>query len=137
MFRLMNSQKNMMIEPHATVTLSVSEYDKKEKDYKRNFYQLKLEREQIMYLPTMWTVVHELDESPLFKYTNEELQILDAEMYILLEYHDEAFSQKLFKIYSYKFDQLKIDMKFKSSFSFDDEGYTILDHENLYKLESL
>jgi len=135
MFRLMNSRKNMMIEPHITVTLSVSEIDEKTKDYKRNFYQLSLERDKIMYLPTMWTVVHELNEkSPLAKYSNKELQKLDAEMYILLEYHDQAFSQKLFKIYSYKFDQLKVDMKFDSSFSFNEEGFTILDHHKLNEL---
>ena len=138
MFRLMNSRKNMMIEPHVTVTLAVSEMDSETKDYKRNFYQLGLERDKIMYLPTMWTIVHELDEkSPLAKYTNEELQKLDAEMYILLEYHDEAFSQKLFKIYSYKFDQLKIDVKFQSSFMFNEEGYVLLDHDKLDELESV
>jgi len=138
MFRLMNSRKNMMIEPHITVTLAISEFDKKAKDYKRNFYQLELEREKIMYLPTMWTVVHELnDKSPIAKYSNEELKELDAEMYILLEYHDEAFSQKLFKIYSYKFNQLEIDMKFESSFSFNEEGYTVLDHNTLDQLNPM
>ena len=138
MFRLMNSRKNMMIEPHVTVTLAVSEMDNQTKDYKRNFYQLGLERDKIMYLPTMWTIVHELnDKSPLEKYSNEELQKLDAEMYILLEYHDEAFSQKLFKIYSYKFDQLEVDKKFESSFMFDEEGFTILDHDKLNQLNPM
>lgn len=138
MFRLMNSRKKMMIEPHITVTLSVSEIDEKTKDYNRNFYQLSLERDKIMYLPTMWTVVHELDEkSPLTKYSNTELQKLDAEMYILLEYHDQAFSQKLFKIYSYKFCQLKANMKFDTSFSFNEEGFTILDHHKLDELTTM
>ena len=58
MFRLMNSRKNMMIEPQITVTLSISELDEKTQDYQRKFYQLKLERDTIMYLPTMWTIVH-------------------------------------------------------------------------------
>jgi hypothetical protein len=31
-------------------------------------------------------------------------------MYILLQYHDEAFSQKLFKIYSYQFEELEVDV---------------------------
>ena len=73
--------------------------------------------------------------SPLSKYTNEELKQLDAEMYILLQYHDEAFSQKLFKIYSYKFSQLEIDKKFVSSFMFDEEGNTLLDHDKLDQLK--
>jgi inward rectifier potassium channel len=136
MFRLMNSRKNMMIEPQITVTLSISELDETTQKYQRKFYRLKLERDQIMYLPTMWTVVHELDEvSPLHKYSNEELKELDAEMYILLQYHDEAFSQKLFKIYSYKFSQLEVDMTFVPSFMFDDEGNTLLDHDKLDQLK--
>ena len=89
-----------MIEPQITVTLAISEMNKETKEYQRRFYQLKLEREKIMYLPTMWTVVHELDESsPLYRYSNEALKNLDAELYILLQYHDEAFAQKLFKIH--------------------------------------
>ncbi|MEQ6123142.1 ion channel [Pseudotenacibaculum sp. MALMAid0570] len=138
MFRLMNSRKNMMIEPQITVTLSITEFDEKTDNYKRNFYQLKLERDKIMYLPTMWTIVHELDtESPLSKYTNEELQSLDAEMYILLQYHDEAFSQRLFKIYSYKFEQLVADVQFESSFRFNESGDTILDHDKLDQLNQM
>ena len=52
-------------------------------------------------------------------------------MYILLQYHDEAFSQKLFKIYSYQFEELEVDVQFESSFSFDEDGYTLLDHNKL------
>jgi inward rectifier potassium channel len=136
MFRLMNSRKNMMIQPGITVTLAISERNKKTKEYQRKFYQLKLERDKIMYLPTMWTVVHELDDqSPLTKYSNKELKELDAELYILLEYHDEAFAQKLYKIHSYKLHQLQLDKKFVPSFQFDEEGNTVLDHDTLDQLK--
>lgn len=138
MFRLMNSRKTVMIEPQVTVTLAVTEFDDKTNNYKRNFYQLKLERDKIMYLPTIWTVVHEFDDqSPLAKYTNEELQELDADIYILMQYHDESFSQKLFKIHSYKFDRLKTDVQFESSLMFDEEGYTLLDHDKLDELKEV
>jgi inward rectifier potassium channel len=138
MFRLMNSRKSMMIEPEVTVTLAITEFDDKIGDFKRNFYQISLERDKIMYLPTMWTVVHKLDEkSPLTKYSNEELKVLDAELYILMQYQDEAFSQKLFKIYSYKFDKLKTDVHFENSFSYNEEGYTLLDHDMLDKFKSM
>mgnify|MGYP001092111428 CR=1 FL=1 len=138
MFRLMNSRKNMMIEPQVEVTLAITESDKKTNNFQRNFYLLKLERDKIMYLPTIWTLVHELDDkSPLTKYSNEELKELDAELYILMQYHDEAFSQKLFKIYSYKFDKLKADVQFETSFSFDEEGYTQLDHNKLDQLNTM
>ena len=80
MFRLMNSRKTVMIEPEITVTLSLNEKDKKG-EYKRQFYKLKLERDKIMYLPTIWTIVHEIDkESPLQKYSKKEIAELDGEL---------------------------------------------------------
>jgi inward rectifier potassium channel len=137
MFRLMNSRKTVMIEPEITVTLSVTEKNKNG-EFKRNFYTLNLERNKIMYLPTIWTVVHEIDDkSPLFKYSNEEIQELDAQLYLLMNYHEESFSQKVYQIYSYDFEDLIFDVKFVSSSSFDDEGYNVLDHDKLNKVEKM
>jgi inward rectifier potassium channel len=137
MFRLMNSRKTVMIEPEITVTLSVTEANKK-KEFKRNFYQLKLERNRIMYLPTIWTIVHEINEdSPLYKYTKEEIAKLDAHLYILINYHEESFSQKVYQINSYDFEDLITDVKYVSASSFDVEGYTLLDHEKLSDVENM
>lgn len=137
MFRLMNSRKTVMIEPEITVTLSVNEKNK-DGEYKREFYRLKLERDKIMYLPTVWTIVHEIDkESPLFKYTNKEIEKLEAELYVLIQYHEESFGQKVYQITSYNFSQLKAEVKYKPSFSFDEEGYMILDHSKLNEVEKM
>lgn len=137
MFRLMNSRKTVMIEPEIKVTLSISEQDKYG-EYQRNYFSIKLEREKIMYLPTIWTLVHEIDESsPLYKYSNEEIKNLDAELYILVQYHEETYSQKVYQVISYDFSNVDFDVKYAPSFSFDDEGYTVLDHEKLSKVERL
>ena len=131
MFRLMNNRKTVMIEPEITVTLAVT--DKNDKgDFKRNFYQLNLERNKIMYLPTIWTVVHEIKEgSPLVKYDESQWKNLDAEIYILLNYHEESFSQRVYQMHSYKFDKLLENVEFERSYSFDEEGYVLLDHNKL------
>lgn len=137
MFRLMNSRKTVMIEPEIKVTLSITEKDEKG-DFKRNFFTLNLERNKVMYLPTIWTVVHEIDEkSPLFNYTNKEIENLDAFLYILINYHEESFAQKVYQIYSYDFTKLKTGVKYVSSASFDEEGYTVLDHEKLSEVEKM
>lgn len=137
MFRLMNSRKTIMIEPEITVTLSVTEEVTKG-DFKRNFYLLKLERSKIMYLPTIWTIVHEIDkESPLFKYTKEEIKNLDGHLYILINYHEESFSQKVYQINSYDFDDLMVDVKYVSASSFDTKGFTVLDHDKLSEVEKM
>ncbi len=137
MFRLMNSRKTVMIEPEIKVTLSISEQDKYG-EYQRNYFSIKLEREKIMYLPTIWTLVHEIDESsPLYKYSNEEIKDLDAELYILVQYHEETYSQKVYQVISYDFSNVDFDVKYAPSYSFNDEGYTVLDHEKLSKVEKL
>jgi inward rectifier potassium channel len=137
MFRLMNSRKTVMIEPEIKVTLSITLKDEKG-FFKRDFFTLKLERDKIMYLPTVWTLVHEIDEkSPLFKYSNEEIKNLDAFLYILMNYHEESFAQKVYQIYSYDFDKLKLDVKYVPSFSFNKEGYTVLNHDKLSAVEKM
>ena len=137
MFRLMNRRKTVMIEPEVSVTLSISEKDKNG-EYKRKFYQLKLERDKIMYLPTVWTIVHEIDEgSPLKQYSNKEIERMDGKLYVLIQYHEESFGQKVYQISSYDFSTLEIDKKYVPSYYFNENGFTVLDHEKLSKVESM
>lgn len=137
MFRLMNSRKTVMIEPEINVTLSINEEDE-QGEYKRNFYQLKLERDKIMYLPTIWTIVHEIDaESPLQKYSSEEIAKLDANLYILIQYHEESFGQKVYQATNYDFSNVQTDVKYVKSSSFDEDGFTLLDHEKLSEVEKM
>jgi len=135
MFRLMNARKTIMVEPEITVTLSITE--KNNGAYRRAFHKLELEIDKITYLPTMWTIVHQLEgESPLQQYSNEELKLLDGELYILLKYYDDSFSQQLFRIYSYKFDKLITDVKFEPSLRYDKDGYVVLDHDKINQINS-
>ncbi|MFY7671311.1 ion channel [Tenacibaculum sp. MEBiC06402] len=137
MFRLMNSRKTLMIEPEISVTLSMNEEDETGQ-YKRSFYALELERKKITYLPTMWTIVHMIDEkSPLHKLSNQEIEKLNAGLYILVQYHEESFGQKVYQTSSYKFTQVISDVKYIPSSSIDEDGYTILDHDKLSEVEPM
>jgi inward rectifier potassium channel len=137
MFRLMNSRKTVMIEPEITVTLAISEKDENG-ELKRNFHTLDLERNKVMYLPTIWTVVHEIDvKSPLFKYSKEEIKSLEAHVYLLINYHEESFSQKVYHIHNYDFKNLLMDVKYVSSSGFDADGFTVLDHDKLSEVEKM
>lgn len=137
MFRLMNNRRNVMIEPQIHVTLSINDLDADGK-IKRSFYILELERNQIMYLPTMWTVVHPIDQnSPLVKYTEEEMKKLDADVYVMINYHEESFSQKVYQMYSYSFKELLVNKKFAFSYQIDEEGNTIVDHDALNEIEEM
>ncbi len=137
MFRLMNSRKTIMIEPKVTVTLSLNEKDENGQ-YKRSFFALDLERNKIMYLPTVWTVVHVIDQkSPLYHLSNEEIKNLDAGLYILIQYHEESFGQTVYQATSYKFSQVETDVKYAPSSGFDEKGYTVLDHDKLSDVEEI
>ena len=134
MFRLMNSRKTVMIEPKIKVTLSVTD----DKTSVKKFYNLSLERDAIMYMPTVWTIVHEIDEkSPLYSLSNDEISKLNAELFLLLQYHEESFAQNVYQVYSYDFMEMEVDVKYKSSFNFDENGFTILDHDKLSEVEKM
>lgn len=137
MFRLMNNRTSIMIEPEISVTLSITKKSK-DFDFKREFFQLNLEYDKIKYLPTTWTIVHEIDsESPLFSLSDEEIKKLDAEWYILMQYHDDSFAQKVYQIHSYKTKNLKVNVKFTPSTSFNEDGYTVLNHRVLSDVEPM
>ena len=137
MFRLMNKRTNVMIEPEITVTLAINEIDEKG-DLARKFFKLDLERDKITYLPTTWTIVHEIDDkSPLKEYTDEEILKLNAELLILIEYYEDAFAQNVYQMHSYSFADLKGRSKFVPAYYFDEHGQAVLDHSKLSITEEI
>ena len=129
MFRLVNNRKSVMIQPKISVTLILSQQNDTG-EYENNFYLLKLERDAIDYLPTTWTVVHELDEeSPLSNYSNSEIKQLHGELIIMMSYYDESFNQEVHKIHSYVLKEVKVDFKFVKAQNFNPEGALILDYD--------
>lgn len=130
MFRLMNKKTSNTIQPKIKVLLALSE--KKAGGYHANYYQLELEREQLTYLPTTWTIVHEITEkSPLYRYDKEALKRLHAELIVLLSYYDESFNQEIHQAHSFLMSELVVDRTFVPAFHFDENGITVLDHSKL------
>lgn len=137
MFRLMNKRINVMIKPEITVTLAINKLGEKG-DLTRKFFKLDLERDKIMYLPTTWTIVHVIDDdSPLKVYTDKQILNLNAELLILIEYHEDAFAQNVYQIHSYSFNDLEGSSKFVPAYYFDDEGQAVLDHGKLSVTETV
>ncbi len=136
MFRLMSRSANVMIRPKIEATIAISQQNKN-KEFVNNFYNLKLERNSITYLPTTWTVVHAINESsPLQQFDREMLSKLNAEVLLLVSYYDESFSQEVHQVHSYMLKDLIQDQDFTPAFYYDDKGYTILDHDKLDKTET-
>jgi inward rectifier potassium channel len=137
MFRLVNNRQSKMIYPKITVTLALSKKNS-EGDYINEFYTLDLERDSINYLPTTWTIVHEINkESPLFGFSKEEITKQHGELLIMISYHDESFNQEVHQMHSYMLSELKLDYKFKKAYYYSNIGKMVLDHNLFDDIESL
>jgi len=137
MFRLVNNRKTTMIRPNITVTLSLT-IKNSFGNYENDFYTLKLERDTISYLPTTWTIVHEIDnDSPLFNYSNEEIIKKHGEFIIMISYYDESFNQEVHQMHSYVLNDVLSDYKFKKAYYYNDKGKLVLDYKLFDAVESL
>ncbi|WP_010179498.1 ion channel [Aquimarina agarilytica] len=135
MFRLLSRRKSLIVLPKIKASLSLSIADEKG-GYKNEFFELKLERDTITYLPTTWTLVHQIDhDSPLIGYSREQIKALQAELLLLFSYHDDSFNQELHTVHSYLFKNIKVGYKFKKAFHFNDEGKLVLNHALIDEIE--
>lgn len=111
MFRLANATNSQMINVSTKVILALIE--EKDGKQKRNFYNLKLEFDQISSLPASWTIVHPIDEdSPIINFTLDDLVNKNAELLIAIEGYDETYSQQVHSRTSYKIHEIVFDAKF-------------------------
>jgi len=123
--RVVNMRPNVLMEIEANLVLMVVEGTPG--NLKRRFEALKLERDSIYFLPLTWTVVHPIDEtSPLFGKTAADLERLQAEFVVLIKGFDDTFSQTVHARYSYRYDELTWQAKFRPAFEFDSDGNMVL-----------
>jgi inward rectifier potassium channel len=109
MFRVVNPQSNQLFEVEVNVSLSIQ----RENSDLRDFYILELERQKIVFFPSIWTIVHPISEtSPLFNLKESDFQKKNIEFIIMIKAFDESFSQTIYSRSSYKADEIKWAEKF-------------------------
>ncbi len=124
-FRVVNRRASNLIEVTARVMLMTVE--NKNGGAARKYGYLDLEREQVLFLPLTWTVVHPITEkSPLFGKTPEDLARLQAEVVIMMRGFDETFGQNVYARYSYRYDEIIWGRKFGNTFEVDPKGDMVL-----------
>lgn len=129
MFRIENDRKSTMINPKVSVTLRLTKANAKG-DYSNKFYTLDLERDAINYLPTTWTIVHDINKkSPLYDIPEEDLIKQQGELIAMVSYYDESFNQEVHQMYSYIFKEIKLNHKFVKSYYYNEKGEMVLDHK--------
>jgi len=124
-FRIVNLRPNILMELEANLVLMTVEGPPGK--LTRQFQPLKLERDKVYFLPLTWTIVHPLDEtSPLYRKTAKDLERLQAEFVVLIKAFDDTFSQTVHSRYSYRYDELTWEAKFRPAFEFNEDGDMIL-----------
>tara|TARA_R110000751_G_scaffold290156_5_gene396675 strand:- start:77255 stop:78187 length:933 start_codon:yes stop_codon:yes gene_type:complete len=109
MIRVVNPQNNELLEVNADLSVSF----RKEGSQHREFHNLKLERNKVFFFPSVWTIVHPIDEmSPLYKMTEKEFEERNVEFIVMLKAFDESSSQTLYSRSSYRAEEIVWGAKF-------------------------
>jgi inward rectifier potassium channel len=133
-FRIANQRSSELIDVHATVVLTRMETSHGR--HSRRYHSLKLEREQVMFFPLHWVIVHPITEdSPLADATPESLAESDAEFLVLLSATDETFSQVVHARSSYKAHEIVWRARFADMFQVPGNGTLAADLRRLHEIE--
>ncbi|MBV9265225.1 MAG: hypothetical protein JO061_03560, partial [Acidobacteriaceae bacterium] len=120
-FRIVNRRANNLLELSARILLMTVEPAGER--LQRKYVLLGLEREQVIFFPLTWTIVHPITpESPLYGKTKEDLHKLQAEIMILIKGFDETFGQTVNVRHSYRHDEFVWGARFTPAFEIDPEG---------------
>ena len=135
-FRVVNRRANSIIGLEARVLLMTVEGEGA--GSRRSYSVLKLEREEVLFLPLTWTVVHPIDEtSPLWGRTAKDLKRLQAEILILLKGYDDTFNQTVISRYSYRHDEFRWNLRFAPAFFVNPQGDMVLELRKVGAVESI
>jgi inward rectifier potassium channel len=136
MFRIVNRRSSQLVELETKVLLSRRKRDGAT-SADREFLNLPLERESVVFFPLSWTIVHPIDDaSPLADWTGEDLLECDAEFLILLNGFDETFSQTVHTRSSYKAAEIVWGARFANMFNPPREDGTVsVDIRRLHDIE--
>jgi inward rectifier potassium channel len=106
-------------------------------EHRRSYHMLRLEREQVLFLPLTWTIVHPIDvESPLWGKSAGDLERLQAEVLILIKAYDDTFSQTVLAQHSYRHDEIAWGNRFAPAFFVDGAGDLVLELRKVGELAS-
>ena len=114
-FRVANARSNELIEVSAKVLLS--RFEEVDRVRTRRYYPLQLERNNVVFLPLTWTVVHPINESsPMFGETPQSLRESQSELLVLLSGFDEIFSATVQTRTSFIPDEILFGYRFANAF---------------------
>ncbi len=137
MLRMAPFKNTNLLDAEAKITLAlVVEENGVEKN---QFFPLKLEFDKIAALAISWTLVHPIDEeSPLFKFSENDFLYTKGEIIVYVKAFDEMFSSLVSIRSSYSFKEFIFGAKFQLMYHTNiDSSKTILELDKLNSFDRI
>jgi inward rectifier potassium channel len=132
-FRVVNRRTNDLMD--LDVRMMLMTVETRNGKPSREYNRLKLERDQVVFIPLTWTIVHPIDsESPLFGKSEADLKQQQAELLIVIKAYDDTFSQTVVARHSYRYDEIVWGRRFSPAFFVDEQGDMVLELPKLGEL---
>jgi inward rectifier potassium channel len=136
MFRIANKLNHQLM--NAEVRIIASVLADADGDQVRHFFELELERKNIVFFATTWTLVHPIDErSPFHGFSMEDFNNAEPEFMIQFKVYDEAFSQDTFTNSSYRKEEIVWNAQFEKILSTADDGRNMINFSNFNQIRRL
>lgn len=112
MMRVANQRRSNLTEARAAVTISYWRVCP-DGHREREFEALQLERDDVIFMPLHWVIVHPIgSKSPLHGWTKERMIEAEPEIFILLTADEETFAMKVHARASYRREEIVWGAKF-------------------------
>ncbi|HKS05651.1 MAG TPA: hypothetical protein VJR92_04990 [Gemmatimonadaceae bacterium] len=137
MFRMVNVQPGEM--SGVTVRVNLVRYETNAAGKReRAFHPLELEMDSVEFFNLHWTVVHPITStSPLRGVTPESLHADETEILIHVNALEETFSTRVTSRTSYRWDEVRWDVKWANIFAHGPDGIVAIDVDRLNRTERL
>ncbi len=133
-FKIVNRRQETLMDVEARTVLTMLE--KVNGDTVRRYYQLKLELNEVAFMPLTWTLVHHItEESAISGMSQQELMDSQAEVIIQMKAFDETYNQVIYSKFSYPVGDWVWNAKFKPNFSSGENGETTVYVDKIHDWE--
>ncbi|MEZ5014493.1 MAG: ion channel [Chitinophagales bacterium] len=136
MFRVANELNNNLteLEVRGLMVIVIQENGKET----RKYHNLKFDNNRITYFPMNWTIVHPIDaESPLSGMGYNDLKDGSVELVVMIKGFNETNGQEIHAKYSYTFDEIIWDAKFRLPYFIREDGITIFELDKIDAYDKL
>lgn len=135
MFRVANRRDNRILEAQVRVSLFHREITE-ENHVMYRFYDLKLLRSETPSFGLTWMVMHTLTpDSRLYQKSPQELEAMDAQIFVTLTGLDETVSQLIHDYHIYRIADVRWDMRFVDILLSDSQGRRYIDYDRFHTVE--